>query len=399
MTPLDWVLLAVIAVSAGSGFRRGFVVTSLTLVGAAVGGAIGFLLGTALTTSTTSAAPGLLSLLGAMLGAGLLGRAAGRLRTRWMRSGSRAGAGRPARLLRTVPVSVDRVLGAIVSAVVVCLIAWLAAGIVRREDAPPAATQAVRESLVLDRLRSVLPTSAPLLDRLDAWDPLPALLPSRAEPRVPRGIARDPDVRAAAASVVRVVGTACARRSSGSGWVAAPGLVVTSAHVVAGQRTTQVQVGGRGRRLKAVAVAFDSRNDIAVLRVDGLDAPALVLSADVAAGTPVALLGFPGNGDYRVRAGRLGAERRIFARSEPGGRVVARAVRRFDSIVRPGNSGGPLVDRDGRIVATVFAASAERGSRQGFAVPNDPVRRALDGGGAPVGTGACADGAPRIGGP
>lgn len=399
MTPLDWVILAAIALSAASGFQRGVVVTALTLLGAAGGALIGLLLDMALSASTSPAAPALLALVGGLLGAGLLGRAGRRLRARWLRPVSRARSRRSARLLRTAPPRLDRLLGAVLSVVIACGVAWLTAGAARTSDASPAAREAVRESLVLGRLRAALPPASPILDRLARWNPYPALVPSDAGSRTPRGIARDPDVRAARASVVRVVGTACGRRSSGSGWVAARGLVVTNAHVVAGQEATRIQLGGRGRRLDAVAVAFDERDDIAILRVSGLDAPALRLASDAAPGTPVALLGFPGNGPYRVRGGRLGAERRVFTRSEPGGTVASRVIRRFESVVRPGNSGGPLVDRDGRIVATVFAAADEQGSRQGYAIPNGPVRRALAGIQGPVGTGSCPSGAPRVGAP
>ena len=76
-------------------------------------------------------------------------------------------------------------------------------------------------------------------------------------------------MRAAGQSVVRVLGTACGLGVQGSGWVAADGVVVTNAHVVAGQDDTSVQVGGQGERLDAQAIHFDVRNDLAVLRVPG----------------------------------------------------------------------------------------------------------------------------------
>jgi len=399
VTALDWVILAALALSAASGFQRGVVVTALSLLGAALGALIGLLLGTALSASTAPAAPAaaaLLALVGGLLGAGLLGRAGRRLRGRWLRPVSSARSRRSTRLLRTAPAQLDRLLGAVLGAVIACGLAWLIAGAARTSDAPPAAREAVRESLVLGGLRTVLPSATPILDRLGRWNPLPTLLSSSAD--APRGIARDPDVRAAQESVVRVVGAACGRRSSGSGWIAARGLVVTNAHVVAGQRGTWIQLGGRGRRLDAVAVAFDERNDIAILRVAGMDAPALRLAPDAAPGAPVALLGFPG-GFFRVRGGRLGAERQVVTRSDPGGRVASRVIRRFESAVRPGNSGGPIVDSRGRVVATAFAVGDERNSRQGYAVPNGPVRRALAGIRGPVGTGSCPSGAPSVGAP
>ena len=179
---------------------------------------------------------------------------------------------------------------------------------------------------------------------------------------------------------------------SGSGWVAAPGLVVTNAHVVAGQTDTHVQLATQNRLLDAVAVAVDRRNDIAVLRVPGLNAPALRM-ADVASGTAVAMLGFPEGGPYRARAARLGATRTLFGSGAADGSPVRRSVTLFRAAVRRGNSGGPLIDSAGRVAGTVFAARNERRSRTGFAVPNAAVRRALAGADRPVTTGACAPGA------
>src|SRR5918994_1720763 len=82
--------------------------------------------------------------------------------------------------------------------------------------------------------------------------------------------ARDPQVTAAARSVVRVLGTACGLGVQGSGWVAGEGLVVTNAHVVAGQEDTTVQLGGEGANVDAEAVWFDPANDLAILRAPGV---------------------------------------------------------------------------------------------------------------------------------
>jgi S1-C subfamily serine protease len=199
-------------------------------------------------------------------------------------------------------------------------------------------------------------------------------------------------VRAARASVVRVVGTACGRGMSGSGWIAGRAIVVTNAHVVAGQDDTQVQPRGEGGLLDAVAVAIDTRNDVAVLRVPGLDGRRLRMAGSATAGAPAAVLGFPGDGPYRVRAARLGATRTVLARERSDTSTVRRSITLFRATVRPGNSGGPLVDRAGRVAGTVFGARSERNSRTGFAVPNEPVRRTLSAAGGPVDTGPCVGG-------
>ncbi len=139
-------------------------------------------------------------------------------------------------------------------------------------------------------------------------------------------------------------------------------------------------------------MSIDQRNDVAVLRVAGLEAPALRMATDVEAAAAVVMLGFPGNGPYRARPARLGAQETVLVRTEAGRTPVPRSVRPFRASVRPGNSGGPLVDRSGRVTATVFGARIEARSRTGFAVPNAAVRRALSRIAGPVGTGPCTDG-------
>ena len=131
-------------------------------------------------------------------------------------------------------------------------------------------------------------------------------------PARPRG-ARSPRRARAGGSVVRVFGTACGLAVTGTGWVAKPGLVVTAAHVVAGQGDTVVTPRG-GEALHATAVAFDPRNDVAVLRVPGLAVRPLPLDSP-SRGDAVAILGFPGGGDYTAGAGRSGRPRASSART------------------------------------------------------------------------------------
>jgi S1-C subfamily serine protease len=159
--------------------------------------------------------------------------------------------------------------------------------------------------------------------------------------------------------------------------VAGDGLVVTNAHVVAGQEDTQVLVRGRDPRLEARAVAFDPRNDLAILRVSGLDAPALTLAGEPRSGTSAAILGFPRNGPYDVRAGRLGQTREVITQDAYGQGPVRRSITSLRGAVRSGNSGGPMVDADGQVVTTVFAATTS-GPRGGFGVPNAVVAAALE---------------------
>src|SRR5207248_8077184 len=128
----------------------------------------------------------------------------------------------------------------------------------------------IQRSVILRELNELLPPSGAILNALSRLDPIPSITgppPGVAAPE-PR-IARAPGVRVASRSVVRVLGTACGLAIEGSGWVAEPGLVVTNAHVVAGEDDTTVQLQGTGPHLSATAVSFDPRNDVAVLRVPG----------------------------------------------------------------------------------------------------------------------------------
>ena len=164
--------------------------------------------------------------------------------------------------------------------------------------------------------------------------------------------------------MVKVLGTACGLGIEGSGWVAGDGLVVTNAHVVAGERDTRVLLGGREPGRPAQAVHFDPRNDLAILRVDGLDARPLPLAEDISSGTSAAILGFPLNGPFDVRAGRLGPTRRVRSSNAYGRGPVERSMTALRGLVRSGNSGGPMVDGEGRVVTTIFAATTQRRARR-----------------------------------
>jgi S1-C subfamily serine protease len=146
---------------------------------------------------------------------------------------------------------------------------------------------------------------------------------------------------------------------------------------------------GQGSGLDATAVAFSPRDDIAVLRVEGLDAPVLGLAQDPRAGTSGAILGFPLDGPFDVRPGRLGVTRDVVTQDAYGQGPVRRRIASLRGAVRPGNSGGPMVDGAGRVIATIFAATTQ-GPRGGYGVPNSVVRRVLSQIRGRVGTGRCA---------
>jgi S1-C subfamily serine protease len=301
---------------------------------------------------------------------------------------------------RAVPIpgvrTLDGLLGALLSAAIGLGLAWIAGAVMLQTPGARELRRDIQRSEILSRLNDVLPPSGPILNALARFDPFPHLDGPSANVPAPRAaVARDPQVRAAGASVVRVLGTACGLGIEGSGWVAGSGLVVTNAHVVAGEDDTTVQVEGTGQKHDAVAVAFDSTNDVAVLRVEGIGSvPALPFAEDPSSGREGAILGFPENGPYDVRAARLGATRAVVSEDAYGNGPVTRQMTTFRGVVRSGNSGGPVVDTSGRVLATVFAKATRASPAGGYGVPNAVVRSVLEaraGAGRAVSTGPCAD--------
>ena len=209
-------------------------------------------------------------------------------------------------------------------------------------------------------------------------------MPVPTEPPDLRVLAR-PGVRAAAPSVVRIVGTACGLGIEGSGWVARPGVVVTAAHVVAGEEDTRI-IPLSGGSLPAEAIFFDPDNDVAVLRVRGLTLKPLRL-VDPRPGTPVAIVGYPENGPLDAVPGRIGSTSSVFA-EDAYGRRVRRTITSLSGQVRHGDSGGPAVDASGAVEATIFAARL--GGPGGYGVPASIVRRDLAAARGRVSTGPCA---------
>ena len=233
----------------------------------------------------------------------------------------------------------------------------------------------VQRSLILRQLNDLLPPSGPVLNALNRVDPAPSIAGPTAPVAPPdAAIASDPDVRRASRSVVRVLGTACGLGVEGSGWVVQPGLVVTNAHVVAGEDDTTVTTVD-GASLDATPVHYDPSNDLALLRIDA-SIPALEIAPDPRRGTAGAVLGYPENGPYAVTAARLGDTSTVISEDSYGNGPIHRSIAFLRGSVRSGNSGGPLVDSRGRVMATVFAATTS-GPPGGFAVPNEVVRAAL----------------------
>jgi S1-C subfamily serine protease len=379
VTPVDWIILGAVLLLALFGWAQGFLTGALSLLGFALGAFLGTRLGPHLLPdgSQSPYAP-LFGLLGALVAGAILA-------TGFEGIGSRL------RGFLRIPGlgALDGALGALLMACLGLGVAWVVGAVALQTPGARELRRDIQRSAILARLNEVLP-SRELLNALARFDPFPRISGPDIDVAAPDGDAPDdPEVRAAAASVVKIHGTACGLGVEGSGWVARPGVVVTNAHVVAGMDDALVLPGGQGAGLAAEPVHFDARNDIAVLRVPGLGAPALALAPRSAPGTAGAILGFPLDGPYRVRPARLGRTGPVLTQDAYGRGPLRRSITAIRGRVQSGNSGGPVVDLRGRVVTTVFAATTS-GPRGGYGVPVRVVRRALRGARAAVSTGPCA---------
>jgi S1-C subfamily serine protease len=389
VTTLDWIIVAFAAILASFGFRQGFIVGALSFAGFVLGAFLGTRLGPLLLPqgSASPYAPAF-GLIGALLGGAML--ASGLEGFGFM-------------LRRTIVVPgvgvLDGVLGAALGAALALGIVWIVAAVAAQTPGQSQLRADVQRSAILSKLNELLPPSGPILNALSRLDPLPSITgpsPNVAAPE-PR-IAHVPGVRAASRSVVRVLGTACGLAIEGSGWVASAGLVVTNAHVVAGEQDTTVEPGGHAPSLPAQAVAFDPTDDLAVLRVPELGLPSLRLRANPPAGRSGATLGYPENGPFTVRPGRIGRTQSVLTQNAYGQGPVSRLLTPLRGLVQPGNSGGPLVDENGNVLTTVFAATVGGGPPGGYGVANETVASVLAGArarasaGGGVSTGPCAGG-------
>jgi len=385
VTEVDWLIVAFTVLLALYGYAQGFIVGALSLVGFGVGAFLGSHLGPLVLSggSHSQYAP-LFGLLGALLAGAVL-------------ASGLQGLGARARMFLRLPGLrlVDGIFGALLTASVALGIAWIVGAVALQSAGSPVLRTDIQRSAILQELNQLLPPSGPFLHALARIDPIPSVRGPEADVAPPaRGIVATPGVRAAAGSVVKVLGTACGLGIEGSGWVAAPDVVVTNAHVVAGESDTTVQLGGNPPGLDADVIDFDPTDDIAVLYVRGLNEPPLKLAKSPQPGTAAAILGYPLDGGFDVEPGRIGQTETVNTEDAYGNGPVTRSITALRGRVRPGNSGGPMIDRTGHVVATVFAAITGATSGQGgFAVPNALVARqlaAVAGSTRPVSTQSCA---------
>jgi S1-C subfamily serine protease len=381
MTGLDW-LIIVFAVAMGVwGYTQGLIVGVFSLVGFTLGAFLGGRVAPELLSDgSESAYAPVVALAGALLIGGIaavsLEGVAQLLRRRVLRPGPL--------------VVIDAVGGAILLAALGLAIAWLFGAVALNAPGSKELRKDVQRSTILGWLNETFPPSGDLINVLNRIDPGIAI--SGPQPNVgppDSKIARDPDVRAADDSVVKVLGTACGLGVEGSGWIAAPGVVVTNAHVVAGQDDTTVTLEGSDDALDADPVHYDTSNDLAILRVDDLGGEPLALREEAEPGTLAAVLGYPENGPFTITPARHGGTGTVITSDSYGQGRSERLVTSFRGEVRSGNSGGPVIDGGARVLTTVFAATTS-GKDGGYGVPNAIVSEALKDTTGEVDTGPCA---------
>jgi S1-C subfamily serine protease len=388
---LDWLLVVLVAAYALSGYWQGFVTGAFATIGLLVGGLLGVWLAP---KALGDAAPSLWVSLGALfivilcasLGQAVLQYAGAQLRDQITWQPIRA---------------VDAVGGALLSALAVLLVAW-ALGVAISGSRLGGMTEMVRGSAILAKVDDGLPNGANRV--LKAFDNVvgsgffPRYLEPFAPERIvevgpgPKRLRNDPDVLTAGESVLKVRGSnKCGQGVEGSGFVYAAGRLMTNAHVVAGVADPEISIGDQV--VSADVVLYDPNLDIAVLEFNDPTVRPLPLSTNAQAGDGVAILGYPQDGPFDIEPGRIRAEQRLRSPNIYGDDTVVRQVYSLRGIVRPGNSGGPIVSSRGRVVGLVFAASVTD-QQTGYALTAEQIGASAAAGVATsstVSTGDCAN--------
>lgn len=385
MNVLDILLLLGAVWFAVIGYRQGFVVGILSVIGFLGGGLVAVYLlpiiwdrvteGSEVSTATAIVAV-VIVIVCASVGQAFTTHLGSRLR----------------RYITWSPVrALDATGGALVNVVAMLLVAWLI-GLLLANTALPTVSKEVRNSSVLLGVARVMPEQAP-----NWFQDFSSVLAQNGFPQVFSPFANEPitEVKApdpalvgspvaarAKKSIVKVVGTApsCGKVLEGTGFVFSDRRVMTNAHVVGGVDEPTVQIGGEGRLYDAKVVLYDWQRDIAVLDVPDLKARPLEFTGtddDAESGDSAIVAGFPENGAYDVRSAR------VRARIQPDGPdiyhrgTVRRDVYSLYATVRQGNSGGPLLTPDGKVYGVVFAKSLDDPDT-GYALTADEIREDIE---------------------
>lgn len=387
-TIIDLIVLIAVIFAVSSGYRRGFWLSLAQYAGVVIGVVVGAAIAPPLMDwlGLTSATTRSLVAIMILVVAGVIGSSIGY----WL--------GEPIRirlLARPSSGRVDSVAGAIFSAVAMLSVCWFL-GLSLARVPSPVLSQAIQRSAVLRVLDGIAPRPPGFLARVETiiagvnfpaafsgLEPTPSALP------LPASV-DTPGVRAAQSETVKVQGFGCGGIVFGSGYPVGPGMILTNAHVVAGTHGTTVRTDGGGA-LGARVVLFDPERDVAILYVPRMALPPLGKAA-ASQGTQGAAIGYPGGGPETVSAAVINGQVLARGRDIYGQNLVDRNIWIIQANVQPGNSGGPLVDLNGRVVGVIFAASTST-QGQAYALTDAEVQPDIDqaqGQTQPVAVGPCA---------
>lgn len=357
---LDFALVALAVVVGVRGYRRGLLVGAASLAGFIGGAFIGTrIAGPIAGLAANGSAQSLVALLTVLVVATVLQELLAYAAT----------IGRDALRLSALRVF-DSVFGTVLSVIAMLFVAWLL-GLAAINSPFTGLARQVRHSRILTAVDDLVPNSVYLafssfLRVVETRD-LPPVFAGLNAPSAPpvaapvNGAVPARVIRADAPSIVKIVAAdpECEQQTEGSGFVYAPGHVLTNAHVVAGAHSIRIVSDGTGASigLGARVVLFDPNTDVAVLDVPGLARTSLAFHSPVASGAPAEVIGYPENGPFTPAAARVAARQLITGPNIYSDATVTRQVYVLRATVRPGNSGGPLLAPGGRVDGVVFAAS------------------------------------------
>ena len=356
MNLLDLTLLAMATLAATGGYRLGFLTRTVSWIGMALGLFVAARSLPWLVGQFSGQAPGSLLLFAGvvLLGGSFTGQAIGLL------VGNRIRYGLPNRDW----VVADHALGAVAGVIGVAAALWLL--LPTMGAAPGFFAEQTRDSVLaraIDRTFPRAPDTLVALRRLVGEDQFPQVFaaltpaPDLGPPPTDAGLAAAV-IAQVQPSTVKITGVACNRLQEGSGFVTlGQDVVVTNAHVVAGQDDPQVERDD-GTVLDATVVVFDSDRDLAVLRVPGL-ARAPLARANGSEGTAGGVFGHPGGAPLRVAPFVVGDEVRAVGTDIYDSHRTERTVLILSSQLQPGDSGAALVDGSGAVVGVAFAIAPD----------------------------------------
>ena len=369
MNLIDLVIFGATVIGVANGFSRGFWLSMSQYLGLLLGVVIA-----AATAQTLLDYLGITNPVARPLGAVLVLIIGGSL-------GSSVGfaVGQPIRhriLKKEFHTKTDSIAGAALSAVAVLAMCWFL-GITFSRGPSPDLSYALQRSVVLHALDNVAPRPPTFLARVQGilagvsfppvfatLDPaLPGALP------IPKSV-DTPGIHTAASVTVKIVSSGCGGLVTGSGFPVGKGLIITNAHVVSGTTDHRI-ITPDGTTLPAAVIYFDPEVDVAILRVPGYAGPVLDF-APAGRGTEGAVIGYPGGGPEDVEPAIVDGSFTAEGRDIYNANLVQRQIFVLQSRVRPGNSGGPLVDTSGRVLGIVFATSSSE-PEQAYALTNDQV--------------------------